>query len=383
MHRADWDSEAGRWTLTVSDADGTRTLSCTFLWMCQGYYRHEEGYTPEWPGMEDFQGQIVHPQTWPEDLDYAGKEVVVIGSGATAATIIPAMADKVGHIRMLQRSPTYFFARPNTSELATMLAPLNLPDEWVHEIMRRHFLHLGNLIAQRAVADPDGLAKELIGAAQAYLGPDFPLDPHFTPGYRPWNQRLALIPDGDLYKAIRSGKASVVTDQIERFDATGIQLASGDHLDADIVVTATGFHMNVLGDIHFTVDGAPLDYARCWAHRGIMFSDVPNMAYVFGYLRTSWTMRADLICEFVIRLLRHMDDKGTSVVTPRLREQDLQMEPRPLVTSDNFSAGYIQRKVHLLPRQGDHDPWIFNNDYATEKGQIEGADLEDGTLVYS
>ncbi len=382
--RADWESAAKNWTLTVQNAGGTpRTVTCNFLWMCQGYYRHEEGFTPGWPGMNDFAGQIVHPQTWPEDLDYSGKRVVVIGSGATAATVIPAMADQAAHVTMLQRSPTYFYAKPNKSELAELLEPLGLPDDQVHQILRKRFLYDQKVIAQRSISEPDSLARDLIGAAKMYLGEDFPIDPHFTPGYRPWNQRLAVIPDGDLYQAIRKGQASVVTDQIDRFTPDGIALKSGEHLDADLIVTATGFHMNVLGDIHFAVDGVPLDYASSWAHRGIMFSDVPNMAYIFGYLRTSWTMRADLICEFVIRLLHHMDQTGAETVTPRLRDEDLQMEARPLITSENFSAGYIQRKVHLLPRQGDKDPWIFNQDYHTEKDQIEGADLQDGTLIYS
>lgn len=385
VRAAEWDSDARRWTLTVEDVESgaRRPLTCSFLWMCQGYYRHEEGYTPEWPGTEDFEGTFVHPQTWPEDIDYAGKTVVVIGSGATAATVIPAMADKAAHVTMLQRSPTYFYPKPNKSELAELLEPLDLPEDQVHDILRRRFLYDQKEIARRSLEEPDGLARDLIGAAQLYLGPDFPIDPHFTPRYRPWNQRLAVVPDGDLFRAIRAGQASVVTDHIERFTRTGIALKSGEHLQADIIVTATGFHMNVLGDIPFVIDGEPLDYASCWAHRGIMFSGVPNMAYIFGYLRTSWTMRADLICEFVIRLLKHMKNTGAEMVIPTLREEDRQMEPRPLVTEQNFSAGYIQRKVHLLPRQGDKDPWIFNQDYHTEKDQIEGADLEDGTLVYS
>lgn len=385
VRAAEWDSETQTWTLTVEDVQSgaRRPMTCNFLWMCQGYYRHEEGYTPDWPGMEDFGGTIVHPQTWPADLDYSGKKVIVIGSGATAATVIPAMADEVAHITMLQRSPTYFYPKPNKSELAELLEPLDLPEDQVHEILRQRFLYDQKEITRRSFEEPEGLARDLVGAAQMYLGPDYPIDPHFTPRYRPWNQRLAVVPDGDLFRAIRAGKASVVTDHIDRFTRTGIALKSGEHLEADIIITATGFHMNVLGDIPFVIDGEPLDYSKCWAHRGIMFSGVPNMAYVFGYLRTSWTMRADLICEFVIRLLTHMEKNGAGVVTPTLREQDRQMEPRPLVTEENFSAGYLQRKVHLLPRQGDHQPWIFNQDYHTEKDQIEGADLEDGTLVYA
>ena len=384
VRAAAWDSDAALWTLTVEDRETGRSgpMTCSFLWMCQGYYRHDEGYMPDYPGRERFRGEVVHPQTWPEDLDYSGKRVVVIGSGATAATVVPAMAPTAEHVTMLQRSPTYFFARPNTNELAEMLKPLNLPDEWFHEIMRRKYLHDGEVVAQRSREEPEQLRDDLLAGARAYLGEDYPLDPHFTPTYRPWRQRLALIPDGDLYQAIASGAASVVTDRIETFTETGIQLQSGDHLEADIIISATGFNMSPLGDIPFTVDGALLDFAKCWAHRGILFSGLPNLAWMFGYLRTSWTMRADLIADFVIRLLTHMDEKGARSVVPTLRDSDRDMEPRPLVSEDNFNAGYITRSMPLMPRQGDRQPWIFSQDYYTEKDEIRGADLEDGTLVY-
>ena len=384
VRAAAWDGETALWTLTVEDRETgvTRPMTCSFLWMCQGYYRHDEGYIPDYPGQARFGGDIIHPQTWPEDLDYSGKRVVVIGSGATAATVVPAMAGTAEHVTMLQRSPTYFFARPNTSELAELLKPLGLPDEWFHEIMRRKYLYDGEVTARRSREEPDSLRNDLLAGAKAYLGEDYPIDPHFTPTYRPWRQRLALIPDGDLYKAIRSGTASVATDRIETFTETGIQLASGEHLDADIIVSATGFDMSPLGDILFTVDGAMLDFSQCWAHRGILFSGLPNLAWMFGYLRTSWTMRADLIAEFVIRLLRHMEANGARSVTPTLRERDRDMAPLPLISEENFNAGYIQRSMHLMPRQGDRPPWVFSQDYYTEKDEIAGADLEDGTLIF-
>ena len=385
VRAASWDSEAALWTLTVEDlaTGATRPMTCSFLWMCQGYYRHDQGYMPDFPGMDRFSGEIVHPQTWPEDLDYAGKKVVVIGSGATAATAVPAIADQTGHVTMLQRSPTYFFARPNTHELAEMLKPLDLPDEQFHDIMRRKYLHDQKTVTRRSFEEPESLRNDLLAGARAYLGEDYPIDPHFTPTYRPWRQRLALIPDGDFFKAIRSGKASVVTDTIETFTESGIQLTSGEHLDADIIISATGFHMSPLGDIPFRVDGEMLDFAKCWAHRGIMFSGLPNLAWVFGYLRTSWTMRADLIADFVTRVLKRMDADGSRIVMPTLRDSDMQMEPKPLVDAENFNAGYLQRSMHLMPRQGDRQPWIFSQDYFTEKDEIAGADLEDGTLIFT
>lgn len=383
---ANWSSEAKRWTLEVrrkgDSGDEMLRFTCDFLWMCQGYYRHAEGYTPDFPGRERFKGPVVHPQTWPEDLDYKGKNVVVIGSGATAATMIPAMAGDCAHVTMLQRSPTYFYPRPNSNEVADMLRELDIPDEWTHEIVRRKILFDQNTVIRRSFEEPDALRQELIAGARAYLGDDFDIETHFTPSYRPWRQRLAVVPDGDLFKCIRAGKASVVTDQIESFTETGIQLASGKHLDADIIVTATGFNMSALGDIDFVIDGKPLNFAECWGHRGIMFTGIPNMAWVFGYLRASWTMRADLVSGFVCRLLNHMDAKGAKMVVPRLRDEDKDMPAKPFIEDENFNAGYLVRKMHLMPKQGDRAPWIFSQDYETEKTEIPAADLEDGTLVY-
>ena len=384
VKNASWSSEDKQWTLDlVVGPDGeTRRMTGNFLWMCQGYYRHSEGYTPDWPGMDKFKGTIVHPQTWPEDLDYAGKKVVVIGSGATAATVVPAMAGTAGHITMLQRSPTYFYPRPNVNEVAEMLRGLDIPDEWTHEIVRQSILREQKEITRRSFEEPEGLRNDLLNAAKMYLGPDFDIEKHFTPSYRPWQQRLAVIPEGDLFKAIRAGQVSVVTDTIETFTEKGIVVSSGEELEADIIVTATGFNMSTMGDVEFAVDGEAIDFAKCWGHRGILFSDVPNMAWVFGYLRTSWTMRADMVCDFVCRLLNHMKDKGAASVTPRLREEDKDMPARPMVEPENFNAGYISRQLHILPKQGDRAPWVFSQDYYTEKDEIPAADLDDGTLVY-
>lgn len=381
---ATWSSEDKQWTLEVACGErrDSRRFTCSFLWMCQGYYRHSEGYTPDFPGMDRFEGPIVHPQTWPEDLDYEGKKIIVIGSGATAATLIPAMAKKSAHVTMLQRSPTYFYPRPNSDEVVDLLRKLNVPQEWIHEIARRKVLHDQKVTTRRSFEDTDALRQELIAGARAYLGDDFDLDTHFTPSYRPWRQRLAVVPDGDMFKCIRSGKASVVTDHIETFTEKGILLKSGETLDADIIVTATGFNISALGDIPFVVDGRPLNFADCWGHRGILFSGIPNMAWVFGYLRTSWTMRADLVSDFVCRLLNHMQETGASVVTPQLREEDKDMPARPFIDSENFNAGYLVRKMHLMPKQGDREPWVFSQDYYSEKDTIPAADLDDGTLIY-
>ncbi len=381
---ARWSSDERRWTLEVTRTDTGEELVFTagFLWMCQGYYRHSEGYTPKWEGVDRFQGQIVHPQTWPDDLDYAGKQVVVIGSGATAATLIPAMAPDCAHITMLQRSPTFFFCGRNVNDVADMLRELDIPEEWIHEIVRRKILLEQGQITQLSVDHPDLVRKELLEGIRAILGPDFDIETHFNPRYRPWQQRIAFVPDGDLFEGIKSGKASVVTDEIECFTETGIQLRSGDHLEADIIITATGFNLNVLGDIDFTIDDEPLHFADTVTYRGMMFTGIPNMVWVFGYFRASWTLRVDLIGDFVCRLLEHMDEVGVTTVTPALRPADVDMPRLPWVEPENFNPGYLERGLPLLPKQGDRDPWRHTQDYWTEKDQLPAADLDDGALRY-
>ncbi len=381
---ASWCSEKQRWTLTVARGDtGERfALTCKFLWMCQGYYHHDKGYTPEFPGREQFRGPVVHPQSWPDDLDCAGKKVIVIGSGATAATLIPALAENSAHVTMLQRSPTYYYARPTNHEIVDLLRRLDIPDEWTHEIMRRLMLNDQQVVTRRSFEDPENLKNELIGGVRAYLGKTFDVKTHFTPRYRPWRQRLAVVPDGDLFKAIRAGTVSVVTDHIDCFTEDGILLRSGKELDADIIVTATGLNLCALGDIAFAIDDTPLNFADCWGYYGILFTGVPNMAWIFGYLRTGWTMRADMVADFVCRLLNHMAEKGVETVVPQLREEDCEMAPRPFIEAENFNPGYVTRSVHVMPKQGDRAPWIFSQDYYAEKNQIPATDLDDGTLVY-
>ncbi len=382
--RADWSTEAKRWVLDVERDDTGEMVrfTCGFLWMCAGYYRHSEGYTPDWPGMDRFQGRIVHPQTWPGDLDYTGKRVLVIGSGATAATLIPAIADDCEHVTMLQRSPTYFYPRPNVDELADTLRELQVPDEWVHEIIRRRNLRDGQIVHQLSAEHPEMVIEELLAAARGYLGDDFDIDTHFRPKYLPWKQRLAVIPDGDLFVGIASGKVDIVTDHIDMFTEQGIKLVSGAELEADIIVTATGFNLNALGDAEMLLDGAPIDYAATVTYRGIMFSGIPNMAVVFGYLRTSWTMRADLISGFVCRLLNHMDELGASVCTPTIAGSDREMELAPFIPPDEFNPGYMIRGRDLMPKQGSHAPWTASNDYYQEKDEIPFVDLDEPELSY-
>lgn len=381
---ASWSGEDRRWTIEATRAaDGAQVrFSASFLWMCQGYYRHDAGYIPQWPGMERFGGRIVHPQTWPEDLALEGKRVVVIGSGATAATLLPAIAGACAHVTMLQRSPTYFMTGRNANELADTLRELEIKEEWVHEIVRRKILKDQARIARRAFEEPEALAQELIAGVRAHLPADFDVERHFTPRYQPWRQRIAFVPDGDLFRAVREGKASVVTDEIETFTETGIRLKSGETLEADVVISATGFDLSVLGDISFTIDGRPLDFGDTVTWHGTMFTGVPNMAWVFGYFRASWTLRADLISDFVCRLLRHMDERHATRVTPTLRAADADMPLKPWFDLDNFNPGYVLRGAHLMPRQGDRLPWRHTQDYWNDRGDLPAADLDDGTLAF-
>lgn len=381
---ARWSTPDNRWTIDATRTDTGEALRFTanFLWMCQGYYRHSEGYTPRWDGMENFKGQIVHPQTWPENLDYKAKTVVVIGSGATAATLVPAIAADVAHVTMLQRSPTYFRTGRNAIALAEELRKLGIQEEWIHEIVRRKILFEQDVFTRRSFTEPETVKQELLGAVRAELGPDYDVETHFTPSYRPWRQRIAFVPDADLFKGIASGKASVVTDEIERFTETGLALKSGKVLDADIVITATGFHLNVLGDIAFNIDDRPLVFADTVTFRGMMFTGVPNMAWVFGYFRASWTLRADLVGDFVCRLLKHMDEKGVHRVVPALRDEDKDMPLLPWIDPENFNPGYIMRGMHLLPKRGDKPHWQHTQDYWAEKDEFPAIDLDDGTFVY-
>jgi len=384
IERAGWSNAERCWTLEVRRVHtGERLrLRTRFLWMCQGYYAHERGYTPHWPGREAFRGQVVHPQDWPAGLDCTGRRVVVIGSGATAATLVPAIAGRCAHVTMLQRSPTYFVTGRNANLLAETLRELQIDETWIHEIVRRKVLFDQANLQRRAHEEPDALKAELLAAVRAQLGPTVDVERHFTPRYRPWQQRIAFIPDGDLFRAIREGHASVVTDEIDHWTETGLLLKSGDRLEADLIVTATGFELSVMGGIPFEVDGRPLDFAQTVGWRGGMFTGVPNLVWVFGYFRASWTLRVDLLGDFVCRLLGHLDARGASVVTPRLRDVDRDMAIVPWVEPGNFNPGYLARGLERLPRQGDRDPWRHTQDYQADLRTLPAADLDDGTLVY-
>ena len=385
IETASWSSESNLWTIDAvrTDTGEPARFTANFLWMCQGYYRHSEGYTPAWPDTEKFKGRIVHPQCWPDDLAVDGKKVVVIGSGATAATLVPAIADKCAHVVMLQRSPTYFRLGRNAIELAEQLRQLQVKEEWIHEIVRRKILFEQDVFTKRCISEPEQVKKELLGQISAVVGPDYDIATHFTPTYRPWRQRIAFVPDADLFHGIKSGKASVVTDEIDRFTEAGILLKSGKVLEADIVVTATGFNLCILGDIAFTIDGAPLDFADTVTYRGMMFTGVPNMAWVFGYFRASWTLRTDLVAEFVCRLLTHMKDKGAKKVVPALRPEDHNMPLLSWIDPENFNPNYLMRDMHLLPKRGDKVEWQHSQDYWAEKDQFPAIDLDDKAFVYS
>ncbi len=378
--RAVWSSEHATWTVDTVRGDGeTVRFTCGFLLMCAGYYSYREGHTPEFAGRDDFRGLVVHPQQWPENLDYRGKRVVVIGSGATAMTLVPALAKDASHVVMLQRSPTYVVSRPAHDVIANALRAV-LPDRWAYALTRWKNVALQQLFYGSTRTRPERVKKKLLQMVQKELGPDYDVATHFTPRYAPWDQRLCLVPDSDLFAALRSGKASVVTDQIDRFTETGIRLASGTTLDADIIVTATGLNLVVLGEMEFVVDGAPVDFAQTWTYKGMMYSDVPNLVCTFGYINASWTLRADLTAEWVCRVLQHMDATGTRRATPRLRESDRDMPARPWI--DQFTSGYMQRMMHRFPKQGDREPWLNPQNYRRDRKMMREAPIDDGVLAF-
>ncbi|MEZ5763991.1 MAG: NAD(P)/FAD-dependent oxidoreductase [Xanthobacteraceae bacterium] len=381
---ASWSSTENRWTVDAVRADTGESLrfTCNFLWMCQGYYRHDEGYTPVWTDMDKFKGRIVHPQTWPDDLEMAGKNIVVIGSGATAATLLPAIAGQCKHITMLQRSPTYFRTGRNAIELAEELRKLQVSEEWIHEIVRRKMLYDQDAFTRASFERPEKVKKDLIDNIRNLLGPDYDVDTHFTPKYRPWRQRIAFVPDADLFQAVKSGQASVVTDEIDRFTEGGILLKSGKELKADIIITATGFHLSVMGDIAFSVDDKPVDWSQTVTYRGMMFTGVPNLVWVFGYFRASWTLRTDLVADFVCRLLPHMKEKQTKSIQVALRPEDKDMPILSWIDPENFNPGYLMRDMDRLPKRGEKREWQHTQDYWLEKDEFPAIDLDDATFRY-
>ncbi len=377
--RASWDSTQARWTITAQHDGEPVTYTCNFLFMCSGYYSYKSGYVVEFPGQDKFAGPIIHPQQWPEDLDYAGKRVVVIGSGATAVTLVPALADTAAHVTMLQRSPSYVASAPARDTINKQLRRF-LPEKWAYTLTRAKNIALTEFFYRRTRTRPDQVKRFLLARVRKELGPDYDVDTHFTPRYNPWDQRLCLVPDGDLFHAIKSGKASVVTNTIDSFTETGILLDSGEKLEADIIITATGLRMVTVGEMDVEVDGKPVDFSQTWTYKGIGYSDVPNMASTFGYINASWTLRADLTCEYVCRLLNHMRATGTDQCTPRLRPEDANMKKRPWI--DDFSSGYMQRTMHLLPMQGDRAPWLNTQRYSRDKKLFRKGPVDDGTMEF-
>ena len=382
VSKAEWSSDNATWTVTSTDkhTGASKTIECSFLFMCSGYYSYKKGHTPEFAGRERFTGTIVHPQEWPLNLDYAGKRVVVIGSGATAVTIVPSMAENAAHVTMLQRSPTYMVSRPDHDALANRMRKV-LPEKIAYNITRFKNTWRQQLVYNKTRTDPDKVKNLLLGGIQLELGADYDIAKHFTPNYNPWDQRLCLVPNGDFFKAMREGKASVVTDHIASFTETGIQLASGEHLEADVIVTATGLELVTLGEMDFIVDGKQVDFSQTWTYKGFAYSDIPNMASTFGYINASWTLRSDLTAEYVCRLLNHMHKKGVAQCTPRLREQDRNMKQRPWI--DGFSSGYMQRMMHRMPRQGDHEPWINPQNYRRDKKMFKHSPIDDGVMQFT
>jgi cation diffusion facilitator CzcD-associated flavoprotein CzcO len=348
--------------------------------MCAGYYSYRGGYTPDFTGRDRFEGLVVHPQEWPDDLDCEGKRVVVIGSGATAMTLVPAVAERAGHVTMLQRSPTYVVSRPDRDAVANALRKV-LPERAAYAITRRKNIALQRLIYRRTRTDPDKVKAKLLSLVRKELGDGYDVERHFTPTYDPWDQRLCLIPNGDLFKAIRSGRASVVTDYIDTFTERGIALRSGAELEADIIVTATGLQLVTVGEAELVVDGEPVDLSATWTYKGLAYSNVPNLASSFGYINASWTLRADLTCEYVCRLLNNMSATGTVQCTPRLRPSDFDMPERPWI--DGFSSGYVQRVLPHLPKQGDRPPWTNPQDYLADRKLLGKAPVDDGVMQFT
>jgi monooxygenase len=373
---ASWSSADAAWTIDVErDAELLR-FTCNFLFGCTGYYDYASGYAPEFPGVEKFAGRVVHPQQWPQTLDYAGKRVVVIGSGATAVTIIPVMAQTAAHVTMLQRSPTYIVSRPSEDALAKMLRR-HLPGRIAYGIARWYYVLFGIYFFNLSRRKPDAVKKWIIGQARAQLGAGYDVKTHFTPSYNPWDQRLCLAPDADFFRAIKAGKADVVTDRIETFTERGIRLQSGRELAADIVITATGLKLQLLGGIHVAVDGEPVEFSDTMNFKGVMFSDVPNLFVALGYTNASWTLKCDLTCAYVARLINDMDRRGYVACTPRLRDRSV--KPEPLI---DFSSGYIQRAIDQLPRQGSKKPWKLYQNYVRDLLSLRFGSIDDGALEF-
>ncbi len=380
--RADWSSADARWTLEIAhapDAAGVARrsrITCSFLLACSGYYSYAAGHAPEFPGAAGFAGRLVHPQFWPADLDYAGKRVVVIGSGATAVTLVPEMAKTAAHVTMLQRSPTYVLSLPARDPVAAALRR-RLPRMLAYRLTRTKNIGVAMLFFKLARRWPAQVKKNLVGLVRQALGPAHDVDTHFTPTYNPWDQRVCFVPDGDLFEAIKAGRAEVVTDHIDTFTPAGLRLKSGRELAADVVVSATGLTLNLLGDVAFHVDGRPVDFAKTLGYKGMMFSGVPNLIYTFGYTNASWTLKADLTAGYASRLFAYMHKHGYASATP---VGGPGIETRPFL---DFSSGYVQRAVDMMPRQGAKAPWRLYQNYLLDLLTLRYRRIADGTLKFT
>jgi cation diffusion facilitator CzcD-associated flavoprotein CzcO len=372
--RASWSSTDALWTVETSQ----ETYTCSFLYVCSGYYNYDSGYVVDFPGIDDFRGQVVHPQHWPEDLDYSGKRVVVIGSGATAVTLVPAMAPEAAHVSMLQRSPSYVASRPARDAFSDRLRAV-LPDKLAHRLIRTKNVAFSSAVYAAFRRWPAQAAWLLNSTVARQLPESVPMDPHFTPRYKPWDQRLCLVPDADLFEALRDGSASIVTDEIDTFTADGIRLRSGAELRADLVVTATGLQMVALGKIELTVDGRRVDPHDTFVYKGMMLSGVPNLAWCIGYTNNSWTLRSDLTSQYVCRLLNHLARSGLDICVPEIDPTEYDAPARPVV---DLSSGYIRRAASILPRQGSYGPWRLRQNYPRDLVSLRYRSLEDGAMKF-
>jgi len=373
--RARWSSATSRWTVDVRDGDDVTQMTCSFLHLCVGYYDYDAGYTPELPGRERFRGRIVHPQHWTEDIDYANKRVVVIGSGATAVTLVPELAKRAAHVTMLQRSPTYILSVPAKDPIAAK-AREHLSVDRAYSVTRWKNVLLGIAMYQWCRRFPAHAKRVLVGQVKKALGDEDTVAKHFTPTYNPWDQRLCLVPDGDMFAAIKEGRASVVTDHIDTFTETGIRLRSGATLEADLIVTATGLNLRCFGNVELEVDGQRIDPATTMVYRGMMCSDVPNMAFSTGYTNASWTLKCDLTSRYVCRLINYMDEHGHTRCVPR---RDPNVAEMPLI---DFTSGYVQRAIAKFPRQGSIVPWKLYQNYALDVMMIDRSRLDDAVMEF-
>ena len=375
---ASWSSENASWRVTAvrEDSGELRTYFCRFLVMGTGYYNYDAGYTPAFQGMADFKGQIIHPQVWPKDLHYDGKKVVVIGSGATAVTLVPAMAETAAHVTMLQRSPTYIFSLPAEDKISVVLNRL-MPESWAYALTRWRNILISRWLYKASKRWPVRMRRFFIGNVQKHMGEAFE-ERHFSPDYKPWDQRLCAVPDGDLFEAIRGGRASIMTDQIERFTEGGLRLKSGQQLEADIIITATGLDMRLLGGMEVDVDGQRREPNQLMSYKAVLIQDVPNFAVIFGYTNATWTLKADIASQYVCRLLKHMDAKGHDYAVPH----DVEGCPEPGSVMDALNSGYVRRASEGLPRQGRKLPWRVLNDYRQDRKLLLNAPIEDGILFF-